>query len=100
MKTKEMHDCKCGCGAQVARDYKQGHDARIPLGASCSRCRKPATLAVGKRPACDSHVADVIRATTTASGRVAVRKLTAAPAKPRPAPRPRRTPAPATDAAA
>lgn len=28
-KIVELHPCECGCGAQVTRHFKPGHDARL-----------------------------------------------------------------------
>lgn len=76
-KAPALQACGCGCGEQTARRFRPGHDARVPKGATCDRCETTATLAVGKTPACDSHVADVVRtnAAKAANSRVAVRSL-------------------------
>ena len=74
---RQPQPCGCGCGELTPRRFRPGHDARIPRNAPCTSCDTTATLAVGKVPSCDAHVASVIRtqAATTANGRVAVRSL-------------------------
>lgn len=79
--------CGCGCGeiTNPGRSFRQGHDARVPLGASCRRCKATGTFAVGKVPACDAHLPAIVKA-EAADGRVSVRSLPKPPAaKPAPA---------------
>lgn len=68
--------CGCGCGelTNPGRSFRQGHDARVPLGAACRRCKATATFAVGKVPACSAHLPATVTA-EAAGGRVSVREL-------------------------
>lgn len=76
-KAPELRPCGCGCGEKTPRRFRPGHDARIPMGATCASCDAKATMAAGKTPACDTHLASVARkaATSAANGRIAVRAL-------------------------
>jgi hypothetical protein len=64
-KTPELHPCGCGCGEQTPRRFRPGHDARVPLGATCQpasgTCDQTATFALGKVPVCDTHLAGRVR---------------------------------------
>lgn len=79
--------CGCGCGetTKPGSRFLQGHDARVPLGAACRKCKKTATLAVGKVPTCDAHAASTIREVANGDKRASVRVLPPKPARQAPA---------------
>jgi hypothetical protein len=64
-KAPETRPCGCGCGEQTPRRFRPGHDARVPLGATCQPadgdCDATATFALGKVPVCDAHLAARVR---------------------------------------
>ena len=64
-KTPVLSPCGCGCGEQTPRRFRPGHDARVPLGATCQPsdgdCDATATFAIGKVPVCDAHLAGRVR---------------------------------------